>query len=66
MTDFEKEYALNLVAKELKQAEINYEQALERNAPFEQVLNLAKKKIAREQIAYIVRRVIESGMGDEL
>lgn len=66
MTDFEKEYALNLIAKELKQAEINYEQALERNAPFEQVLNLAKKKIAREQIAYIVRRVIESGMGDEL
>ena len=66
MTDFEKEYALNLIAKELKQAEIKYEQALERNAPFEQVLNLAKKKIAREQIAYIVRRVIESGMGDEL
>lgn len=66
MTDFEKEYALNLIAKELKQAEINYEQALERNAPFEQVLNLAKKKIAREQIAYIVRRVIESGLGDEL
>ena len=66
MTDFEKEYALNLIAKELKQAEINYEQALERNAPFEQVLNLAKKRIAREQIAYIVRRVIESGMGDEL
>ena len=66
MTDFEKEYALNLIAKELKQAEINYEQSLERNAPFEQVLNLAKKKIAREQIAYIVRRVIESGMGDEL
>ena len=66
MTDFEKEYALHLIAKELKQAEINYEQALERNAPFEQVLNLAKKKIAREQIAYIVRRVIESGMGDEL
>ena len=66
MTDFEKKYALNLIAKELKQAEINYEQALERNAPFEQVLNLAKKKIAREQIAYIVRRVIESGMGDEL
>lgn len=66
MTDFEKEYALNLIAKELKQAEVNYEQALERNAPFEQVLNLAKKKIAREQIAYIVRRVIESGMGDEL
>lgn len=66
MTDFEKEYALNLIAKELRQAEINYEQALERNAPFEQVLNLAKKKIAREQIAYIVRRVIESGMGDEL
>ena len=66
MTDFEKEYALNLIAKELKQAEINYEQALERNAPFEQVLNLAKKKIAREQIAYMVRRVIESGMGDEL
>ena len=66
MTEFEKEYALNLIAKELKQAEINYEQALERNAPFEQVLNLAKKKIAREQIAYIVRRVIDSGMGDEL
>ena len=66
MTDFEKEYALNLVAKELKQAEINYEQALKRNAPFEQVLNLAKKRSAREKIAYIVRRVIESGMGDEL
>ena len=66
MTDFEKKYALNLIAKELKQAEINYEQALERNAPFEQVLNLAKKKIAREQIAYIVRRVIEAGLGDEL
>lgn len=66
MTDFEKKYVLNLVKKELNQSEINYEQALERNAPFEQVLNLAKKKIAREQIAYIVRRVIESGMGDEL
>lgn len=66
MTDFEKEYALNLVAKELKQAEINYEQALERNAPFEQVLNLAKKRNAREKIAYIVRRVIESELGDEL
>lgn len=66
MTDFEKKYALNLVEKELKQSKINYERALERNAPFEQVLNLAKKKIAREQIAYIVRRVIESGMGDEL
>lgn len=66
MTDFEKEYILNLIAKELKQTEINYEQALERNAPFEQVLNLAKKKIAREQIAYIVRKVIESGLGDEL
>lgn len=66
MTDFEKEYALNLIAKELKQSEINYEQAFERNAPFEQVLNLAKKKTAREQIAYIVRKVIESGLGDEL
>ena len=66
MTDFEKKYALNLIAKELKQAVINYEQALERNAPFEQVLNLAKKKIAREQIAYIVRKFIESGLGDEL
>ena len=66
MTEFEKEYALNLIAKELKQAKINYKQAFERNAPFEQVLNLAKKKTAREQIAYIVRRVIESGMGDEL
>lgn len=66
MTDFEKEYALNLIAKELKQAEINYEQALERNAPFEQVLNLAKKRNAREKVAYIVRRVIESGLGDEL
>ena len=66
MTDFEKKYILNLVKKELKQSEISYEQALERNAPFEQVLNLAKKRSAREKIAYIVRRVIESGMGDEL
>lgn len=66
MTDFEKKYALDLVEKELKKSETNYNQALKRNAPFEQVLNLAKKKIAREQIAYIVRRVIESGMGDEL
>ena len=66
MTDFEKEYVLNLVAKELKQAEINYERALKRNAPFEQVLNLARKRNAREKIAYIVRRVIESGAGDEL
>ena len=66
MTDFEKEYVLNLVAKELKQAEINYEQALKRNAPFEQVLNLAKKRNAREKIAYIVRRVFEAVLGDEL
>ena len=66
MTDFEKEYALNLVEKELKKSETNYNQALERNAPFEQVLNLAKKRNAREKIAYIVRRVIESGLGNEL
>ena len=66
MTDFEKKYVLNLVKKELKQSEISYEQALKRNAPFEQVLNLAKKRSAREKIAYIVRRVIESGLGDEL
>lgn len=66
MTDFEKKYALNLVEKELKKSETNYNQALERNAPFEQVLNLAKKRNAREKIAYIVRRVIESGLGDEL
>ena len=66
MTDFEKEYLLNLVEKELKEAKIHYEQALERNAPFEQVLNLAKKKMARERIKHIVRMALDSGLEDEL
>lgn len=66
MTDFEKKYLLNLVEKELKESKIHYEQALERNAPFEQVLNLAKKKMARERIKHIVRMAIDSGLEDEL
>lgn len=66
MTDFEKKYLLNLVEKELKETKDHYEQALDRNAPFEQVLNLAKKKTAREHIEHIVRMVIDSGLGDEL
>ena len=67
MTDFEKKYLIKLVEKDYKEAQINYEQGIRKHGiPFEDIMNLAHKKIAREQIADIVKSVLKYGIEDEL
>lgn len=67
MTDFEKKYLIKLVEKDYKEAQINYEQGIRKHGtPFEDIMNLAHKKIAREQIADIIKSVLKYGIEDEL
>ena len=67
MTDFEKKYLLKLIEKDYKEAQINYEQGIRKHGtPFEDILNLSRKKIAREQIADIIKSVLKHGIEDEI
>lgn len=67
MTDFEKKYLIKLVEKDYKEAQINYEQGIRKHGiPFEDIMNLARKKIAREQITDIIKSVLKYGIEDEL
>lgn len=67
LTDFEIRYILNLVEKDAKNAKRDYDRAVNaENTPFEDILKLSKMRRARESIAYMVKKSIKNGMGEEI
>lgn len=67
LTDFEIRYILNLIEKDTKNAKADYERAVNNNdTPFEDILKLSKIRRARENIAYMVKKAIKTGMDKEI
>lgn len=66
LTDFEKRYILNLIEKDTKIAKKDYEQAVNNDTPFEDILKLSKVRRARESIEYMVKKALKRGEGKEI
>lgn len=60
MTEFEKQYLLNLVKADYRLANIAYQEAIQpdNEMQFPQILTLAKQRTARENLVHIVKEYL--------